>query len=173
MGRPPAGPATSATFAELLRGGPSFAWSPGTRFEYSNLGYGILGRVISNAAGAEYRDVVRERLLARSGWTRPPTCRRTSLRTGSPTGTSSDDDAWLEEPIDRYGALASMGGIFTSVRDLARWVAGFTDAFPPRDDPDERHPLSRASRREMQQVHRLRGAGGRAGPRRTARRSSG
>ena len=64
------------------------------------------------------------------------------------------DDAWLEEPIDPYGALAAMGGIFTTVRDLARWVAGFLDAFPPRDDPDDGHPLSRASRREMQQVRR-------------------
>ena len=64
------------------------------------------------------------------------------------------DDAFVEEPFDGYGALAAMGGIFSSVRDLARWVAGFTDAFPPRDDPEGPHPLSRASRREMQQVHR-------------------
>jgi hypothetical protein len=33
-------------------------------------------------------------------------------------------------------------------------VAFFTDAFPPRDDPEGRWSLSRASRREMQQVHR-------------------
>ena len=64
------------------------------------------------------------------------------------------DDAWHEEPIDGYGALASMGGVFTSVADLARWVAGFTDAFPPRDAPDDGHPLRRATRREMQQARR-------------------
>ena len=64
------------------------------------------------------------------------------------------DDEYLDEPFDGYGALASMGGIFSSVRDLATWVGGFTDAFPPRDDPEGAHPLSRASRREMQQVHR-------------------
>ena len=56
--------------------------------------------------------------------------------------------------MDPYGALAAMGGVFTSVRDLARWVAGFVDAFPPRDDPEGSHPLGRASRREMQQIHR-------------------
>jgi hypothetical protein len=48
-----------------------------------------------------------------------------------------------------------MGGVYTSVRDLTRWVAGFTDAFPPRDDPEGSHPLRRSSRREMQQVHRV------------------
>src|SRR4029078_6983372 len=58
------------------------------------------------------------------------------------------------EPMDPYGALAPMGGIFTSVRDLAGWVAGFLDAVPPRDDPDDDHPLRRAPRREMQQVKR-------------------
>ena len=45
-----------------------------------------------------------------------------------------------------------MGGIFSCVRDLARWVAGFADAFPARAEGgrDGDHPLSRASRREMQ-----------------------
>ncbi len=50
-------------FAELLRGGFEFAWAPGTTFEYSNLGYGILGRVLTNVSGIEYRDLVRRRLL--------------------------------------------------------------------------------------------------------------
>jgi len=67
------------------------------------------------------------------------------------------DGTFLEEPMDGYGALASMGGIFTTVRDLSIWVRGFIDAFPPRDAPGRAeawsagHPLGRASRREMQQ----------------------
>ena len=61
------------------------------------------------------------------------------------------DGAFVEEPMDGYGALAAMGGIFTTIEDLTHWVTGFLDAFPPRDDPDDRHPLSRATRREMQQ----------------------
>ena len=56
-------------FAEFLERGQSFAWMPGTEFEYSNLGYAILGRVISNVTGQEYRDVVRSRLLEPMGMT--------------------------------------------------------------------------------------------------------
>ena len=139
-----------ASFAELLRGGFSFAWAPGLRFEYSNLGYGILGRVITNVAGQEYREVVRDRLL------RPLVMTSTTfLEEDVPAGRLARgylwrDDAFCDEPSDGYGALASMGGLFSSVRDLARWVAGFVDAYPPRDDAEGRHPLRRASRREMQ-----------------------
>ena len=57
------------TFAELLAEGPTFAWPPGVVFEYSNLGYGILGRVITTASGREYREFVRDRILAPLGMT--------------------------------------------------------------------------------------------------------
>ncbi len=43
-----------------------------------------------------------------------------------------------------------MGGVFSTVADLARWAAGFADAFPARDGAQAGHPLSRAARREMQ-----------------------
>jgi CubicO group peptidase (beta-lactamase class C family) len=142
-----------AAFAELLRGPLTFAWPPGTRFEYSNLGYGILGRLITNVGGAEYRDVVRERILAPLGMTASTYLEEEVPAERLAHGYIWRDDGYLEEPLDRYGALASMGGLFTSVRDLARWVAFFTDAFPPRDDPEGEAPLSRATRREMQQVH--------------------
>jgi hypothetical protein len=45
-----------------------------------------------------------------------------------------------------------MGGVFSSVRDLARWVGGFAAAFPPGGQRDgDSHPLAPATRREMQQ----------------------
>jgi CubicO group peptidase (beta-lactamase class C family) len=143
-----------ASFSELLRGGLSFAWTPGLRFEYSNLGYGILGRVITNVAGQEYREVVASRLL------RPLVMTSTTYDEASVPaarlahGYLWRDGVFCDEPSDGYGALASMGGVFSSVRDLSRWVAGFVDAFPPRDDAEGRHPLRRASRREMQQPQR-------------------
>jgi CubicO group peptidase (beta-lactamase class C family) len=141
-------------FADFLRAGPGLAWAPGTHFEYSNLGYGILGRVVTNSAGMEYREFVRQRLLLPLGMTATAFLQEDVPTNRLALGYVRRDDAWLEEPIDPYGALASMGGVFTSVDDLARWVAGFTDAFPARDEPPGGHPLCRATRREMQQIRR-------------------
>jgi CubicO group peptidase (beta-lactamase class C family) len=138
-------------FSELLAGGLSFAWAPGTRFEYSNTGYGILGRLITNVAGREYRDVVGERLLAPLGMDSSGYLESEVPDERKALGYVWRDGRYVREPIDGYGALASMGGIFTTVEDLAKWVAGFLDAMPPRDDPEGPHPLRRASRREMQQ----------------------
>ena len=130
-------------FAELLGGGFTFAWPPGTAFEYSNLGYGILGRVLTNVSGQEYRDLIRDRLLIPLGMgatvyeaDQVPDARLAQ-------GHVHRDAAFVDEPFDRYGALASMGGVFSSVRDLTTWVHGFAEAFPARDDPEGSHPLSR------------------------------
>jgi CubicO group peptidase (beta-lactamase class C family) len=138
-------------FQALLASGLSFAWAPGTRFEYSNTGYGILGRLITNVAGREYREVVRERLLGPLGMDSTGYLEAEVPEARKALGYLWRDDEYVPEPLDGYGALASMGGIFTTVEDLAKWVSGFLDAMPPRDGPEGAHPLGRASRREMQQ----------------------
>jgi CubicO group peptidase (beta-lactamase class C family) len=140
------------TFRELLLSGLSFAWAPGTRFEYSNTGYGILGRLIANVTGVEYRDAVRERMLEPLGMASTAYDAEAFAPERLATGYVRRDGMFIEEPIDPYGALASMGGIFTTVEDVATWVLGFLDSTPPRDGPEGGHPLSRASRREMQQA---------------------
>ena len=139
-------------FGMLLAGGVGFAWAPGTKFEYSNLGYAILGRLITAVTGMGYADYIRDRLLRPLGLTRtgfepgefPPADLALGYR-------RSPDARWEELPFDPCGAFAPMGGVFSCVRDLARWVAGFAGAFPPGDKSQGGpHPLRRASRREMQ-----------------------
>jgi CubicO group peptidase (beta-lactamase class C family) len=141
-------------FTALLREGATFAWRPGTMFEYSNLGYGILGRVVTNVAGVEYRDVVRTRLLEPLGM-RSTVFEAAEVDAGRVAiGYASRDEAFVEEPFAAYGALASMGGLFSTVSDLAAWVDGFARAFDERGH-DDGHPVSRGSRLEMQQGARM------------------
>src|SRR5215467_6723369 len=140
-----------AEFSAFLAGGLSFAWAPGTRFEYSNLGYAILGRVMTAATGRPYPAFVRARLrrprgLTSSGFEAAEFPARHLAR-----GYRHGPGGWEELAPDGCGAFAPMGGVFSTVADLARWVSGFAGAFPPGDPAGGGpHPLRRASRREMQ-----------------------
>jgi CubicO group peptidase (beta-lactamase class C family) len=145
---------SDAEFDALLARGLSFAWSPGTTFEYSNLGYAILGRVVAAAAGAPYRDVITGRLLEPLGLTSTVFEAAQVPPDRLAVGHVRRAGGWEPVPFDRYGAFAPMGGILSSVRDIARWVGEYTDAFPPRNDPEGGHPLRRSSRREQQQPTR-------------------
>jgi CubicO group peptidase (beta-lactamase class C family) len=160
-------------FRSQLAGRLSVNWAPATRFEYSNLGYAILGLVITAASGMPYDDFVRVRLLRPLGMTRTGYDAAGfgggNLALGYRRGLSG----WEEVPFDPNGAFSPMGGIFSCVRDLATWVAGFALAFPPgatvvppavlvpapglpsaagvpSAEPADWHPLRPASRREMQ-----------------------
>jgi len=142
--------ATAAQVRAWLAAGPTFAAAPGTRWEYSNLGYATLGQVVEAVTGAPLQQVVTEGLLRPLGmhdtvWD-PPSER-------AAVGHRRDGDGWAEEPPLGDGAVGPMGGLWSTVDDLARWVGFWCDAFPARDDPDDL-PLRRASRREAQQVHR-------------------
>lgn len=122
----------AADFAALLAGGVGFNWAPGTRFEYSNMGYAILGRIVSAVSGTEYSQFVRTRLLAPLGMTRTGFAAEEfgganpgNLAQGYRYGAAG----WEPVPFEPYGAFAPMGGLFSTVRDLTTWAHGFASAF--------------------------------------------
>ncbi|HEX3387949.1 MAG TPA: serine hydrolase domain-containing protein [Streptosporangiaceae bacterium] len=139
-------------FAAILARGVRPAWAPGTRFEYSNLGYAVLGRVIAAVAQADYAGFVRDRVFGPLAMTRTGFEAAEFDPAGLARGYARGRDGWSELSLDGYGAFAPMGGVFSCVRDLARWVDGFAAAFPPGGErAGDAHPLAPATRREMQQ----------------------
>jgi CubicO group peptidase (beta-lactamase class C family) len=134
----------------LLSRGVGFNWLPGTRFEYSNLGYAILGRVVAVASGLPYDEFVRTRLLAPLGMSRTGFAAEEFPGSELALGYRRGRDGWQELPFDPYGAFAPMGGVFSCVADLATWASGFAAAFRNRATPGHAHPLAAASRRLMQ-----------------------
>jgi len=149
--------ATDELMSAWMREGIPFSTAPGTAFEYSNYGFSILGRIVANVSGLPYPRYVQERLLGPLGMT------VTTLEASDVPadrlahGYRLQDGEWLDEPPLPDGSFGPMGGMLTSGGDLGRWVAFMLDAFPPRDGAEE-GPLSRASRREMQQVWRYAGS---------------
>jgi CubicO group peptidase (beta-lactamase class C family) len=138
--------------SELLGVSVQPMWRPGNRFEYSNLGYAVLGRVIEAVTSTPYRDVVAARIL------QPLSLAHTAYDVSSlpgaevATGYVRRADEWVVEPIAGYGAFAPMGGILSSVNDIARWVSTLLAAeATDRGAP----PLRADSLREMQAGHRF------------------
>jgi CubicO group peptidase (beta-lactamase class C family) len=135
-----------------LAGGILFAGQPGDTYEYSNLGYGLIGRIVKRATGQRVQDLISERFLGplgmdRSTWVMPDHD-DWARPFAEVDGRAVADDLPLGD-----GEIAPMGGIWTTLTDLSTWVAWLDDAFPARSG-DDSGPLSRASRRELQQVHR-------------------
>lgn len=136
-----------------LRAGIPFSTAPGTAYEYSNYGFAILGRVIQNVSGVEYTQFVTREILQPLGMTAttfqvedvPPPVRAQGYR--------RDGAGHAAEPPLAHGAFGAMGGLWTSTRDLAKYVAFLAGAFPPRNGA-ETGPVSRATAREMQQLAR-------------------
>ena len=117
-------------FAELLAGGVRFAWAPGTRFEYANIGYAILGLVISAVSGAAYPDFVRDRLLRPLGMTSTGFEAAEFDPARLARGYRRSAAGWEELIPDPAGAFAPMGGVFSSVADLARWARRLRQRVP-------------------------------------------
>ena len=87
-------------FSAWLRAGVALTHAPGIAFEYSNVGYGVLGRVVTNVSGRPARAFAEERVLG-------------PLRMSSTTwdaeaipgdriarGYRLEDDAWVTEARD-------------------------------------------------------------------------
>lgn len=146
---------SDAELAEILQPGVSFANAPGVTFEYSNLGYMVLGRVIAHVSGESSLSFISRRILQPLGMADTVWQREDVDPQRLALGYHWLDGAWVEEPIlPSGGDVAAFGGLYSTVADLARWVAFMLSAWPPRDEADD-GIVRRSTLREMQQPWRL------------------
>lgn len=147
--------ASEAEFSRMLEQGVPFSNSPGVAYEYSNYGFAILGRIVTNASGTPYRRYISDAILRPLGMTSTTLEPGAVARDRRALGYRWEDGIWKDEPPLPDGAFGAMGGMLTSVSDLSKYVGAFLAAFPPRDGA-EAGPVRRASLREMQQLWRAR-----------------
>lgn len=140
--------ATDDELIGLIRKGISFSNSPGVNFEYSNLGFAMLGYIIKKASGQSYQTYITQNILKPLGM----------IHTYWEYGEIPDNDLahgyrwingrWVEQPFLHDGAYGAMGGMITTLDDFSRYVSLHLSAWPPRNDKDN-GPLKRSSLREM------------------------
>lgn len=126
-----------------LANGPTIL--PGSRFKYSNHGYGLLGMAIEAITAEPYRDWITRTIVVPSGLTE--TLADAPVSDGKPMASGHSSKLLLGHrvviPADNHThALASATGFISTAADLARFFASLS--------PDARTSvLSATSRREM------------------------
>jgi len=141
---------TDEELIQLIEKGITFSNAPGISYEYSNLGFALLGKIISKVAGQPYQQYITENILAPLGmqhtiweYTRAPEDLLAH-------GYRWQNATWKEEPLLHDGAYGAMGGLITSIEDFSLYMAWHLSAWPPRNDADK-GPVKRSSLREMHQ----------------------
>lgn len=104
---------------------------PNLRHHYSNLGYALLGHVVSRVRGGTWAEVLAERVLAPLGLT------ATTAQPGDRAAVGYLVDAYSDharpEPNLDTGALGPCGQLWSTATDMARWAAFLAD--PAALDP--------------------------------------
>ncbi|MBP8062838.1 MAG: beta-lactamase family protein [Brevundimonas sp.] len=139
---------TEAEFTRMLTDGVPFTRAPQTAFEYSNFGYALLGRIVTNVSGRPYNEYIEAEIMRPLGMTSSGYDVFASPQDQRAIGYRWENDAWAREPDMRHGVFGSMGGVQTNAPDYARWIAFLLSAWPARDDP-ETGPVRRSTVREM------------------------
>jgi D-alanyl-D-alanine-carboxypeptidase/D-alanyl-D-alanine-endopeptidase len=135
-------------FTKLLRDGVPFTRAPGIAFEYSNLGYALLGRIVTNVSKRPYAETITATLLQPLGMTSSGFRFDAAPANRRALGYRWEDEGWRREPDLGPGAFGAMGGVQTSANDYAKWVAFLLQGWPARDGA-EAGPVRRASIREL------------------------
>lgn len=155
---------TDKDLSELLSGGLNFSTSPGTAYEYSNLGFAILGRIITKTSGMPYQRYIAERIWQPLGMQSAAWEYATVPGPMLAHGYRRQEGRWLEEELlhdQPDGSWGAMGSMLCSVDDFAGYMSFHLSAWPPSDWIDN-GPVGRAAVREMHHPWRFSGFNPRA-----------
>ncbi|MFG1691619.1 serine hydrolase domain-containing protein, partial [Gemmatimonadota bacterium] len=123
----------------------SFFERPGVQYQYSNIGYGILGLATSRAAGVPFMDLVMEGIVETLGMTStffaltpetwPHMAKGYANRRFGPVDPENppgeDDLVNTEDPFREHsgrGYKVPNGGVYSTIADLGLFIAGMTGA---------------------------------------------
>lgn len=136
----------SAGLRAILRRGIRTVFSPGEEYEYSNLGYAVLGEVIRAITGEKPASYIESRIMRPLGLTDttydfrrvpdgllvaghhlvPAASGSGHERTGDgPAGAT----VWADEPFTAPGAFSVIGGAISSLKDVTAWDRWLASAF--------------------------------------------
>jgi CubicO group peptidase (beta-lactamase class C family) len=139
---------TDAELLAFVNKGISMAYVPGQNFEYSNLGYALLGQIIKRVSKQSFEKYITENILV------PLNMNHTYWEYSNvPSnelvhGYRLVNGQWKEEELLHSGAFSSTGGILTSVEDFSKYMILHLSAWPA-DNKKSNGPVANGTVREM------------------------
>ena len=144
---------------EFLNKKITFSNPPGLEYEYSNLGFALLGKIITTVSGMPYQQYIRQNI-----W-QPLGMQYSEWEYGNidpaklAHGYNWRNGQWNEEAILHDapdGSWGAMGSMITSIEEFAKYMKLHLDAWPPSSAADN-GPVKRSSIREMHYPWRING----------------
>ena len=150
---------TDKDLSELLKKQVSFSNPPGIAYEYANLGFALLGRIITKVSGKPYQQYIRENIWRPLGMTTSEWEYANVAPDKLAHGYRWERERWNEETLlhdTPDGSWGAMGGMISSIDEFSKYMAFHLSAWPP-SNAAETGPVGRASVREMHHPWRFNG----------------
>jgi CubicO group peptidase (beta-lactamase class C family) len=128
----------------------SLSNAPGIAYEYSNLGFAMLGRIISNITKQPYQRYISEHIFKPLGMAHTYWDYTKVAEADLAYGYRWMNNNWEKQPLENDGSWGAMGGLITTLEDYTLYVNAHLQAWPVRNGA-ELLPLKRSSIREMHQ----------------------
>jgi CubicO group peptidase (beta-lactamase class C family) len=145
---------TEKDLNDLIKGQLSFSNVAGVEYEYSNLGFAMLGYIIHKVSGITYDAYIQQHILHPLGMNETTYEFTTIPKEKFAFGYRYINDEWRKETPLQDGIYGAMGGMITSIDMFGKYVAMHEAAWPERNDP-ESLPVKRSTLREMHQPARF------------------
>ncbi len=99
-------------------------FAPGSRWDYSNSGYVVLGQIVEKVSGESFGDFLHDRIFAALGMDHTIAYQRGKNDVANRAyGHTKENGVWQETDQSPTSATLGDGGIYSSLADLAKWDA--------------------------------------------------
>lgn len=102
-------------------------FEPGDRFQYSNSGFTLLGKVIEVASGQPYQDYITENILSPLGFKQLQFHSRLDLVPNRATGYVPDGISYRLPESHNVEIAGPAGGLFATANELALWLPSLSE----------------------------------------------
>ncbi|WP_300664893.1 serine hydrolase domain-containing protein [Fluviicola sp.] len=98
-----------------------YEFSPGTKSEYSNIGYYLLAKIIEKVSGEAYPVYLRKNIFEQAGMKNTGVSNNDSIVSKKAQVYCRTENGFIHNPYINWGINIGHDGIYSTVEDLALW----------------------------------------------------